>query len=55
MLFLFIKTKNENILVKVFEPQAQKAWVESLGRKLGHNLGKLIYFIVNLAVLFIAV
>ena len=25
----------ENILVKVFEPQAQKAWAKSLGQKLG--------------------
>ena len=25
----------KNILVKVFEPQAQKAWAKSLGQKLG--------------------
>ena len=30
----------ENILVKVFEPQAQKAWAKSLGQKLEKSLKK---------------
>ena len=32
---MYPKTNHKNILVKVFEPKAQKAWVKSLGRKLG--------------------
>ena len=32
---MYPKTNHKNILVKVFEPKAQKAWVKSLGQKLG--------------------